>query len=176
MLANSPVPVLLISGTIGVGKTTVLNELHDLLCTADVAHTCIDADALALSWPRRSEFNRLAMLDNLASLWTNARRAGAQRCVIATVVERPENLNDFRDAIPNAELVLVQLIASETTRAARLRQREVGSSLEWHLQRTSELQQILDQADLAVLRIENDGRPPRDVALEVLSQAKWPGG
>lgn len=176
MLADPPIPVLLVSGTVGVGKSTILYELHDVLCTADVPHACIDADALALSWPRRGEFNRVAMLENVASLWTNARRAGAQRCVIATVVERPENLDGFRDAIPNAELVLIQLIASEATRTARLRQREVGSSLEWHLQRTSELQRILDKADLDALRIANDGLSPRDVAVEVLSRAEWPGG
>ena len=79
----------------------------------------------------------------------------------------------FRDAIPNADPIVVHLTAPEAVRVARLRQREVGSGLEWHLQRTPGLQSILEDAALHDLAIANDGRSARDVALEVLIRAGW---
>lgn len=172
--ADARVPVLLVSGTVGVGKSTILDEIHEVLSRADVPHACIDADALALSWPHRGEFNQVAVLESVASLWRNAQRAGAQRFVIATVVERRQELDAYRHAIPNAELTLVQLTAPEAVRVARLRQREVGSGLEWHLQRTAVLQGILDAAGLHDFAIANDGRSARAVALDVLTCAGWP--
>ena len=172
--ADAGVPLLILSGTIGVGKSTVLVEIHEVLSCSDVPHLCIDADALALSWPRRGDFNAVAVLESVASLWDNARLAGAQRCVIATVVERRAELDAYRHAIPHAELVLVQLTAPEAVRVSRIRHREVGSGLEWHLQRTSSLQHILDDAALHDFSVVNDGRSTREVALEVLTRAGWP--
>jgi adenylylsulfate kinase-like enzyme len=174
MSADARIPVLLVSGTVGVGKSTILDAIHELLSRAEVPHGCVDADALALSWPRRGDFNQVAVLENVASLWRNARRVGAQRFVIATVVERREELDAYRHAIPHAELVLVQLTAPEAVRVARLRRREIGAELEWHLQRTAGLQRILDDAALHDFAIANDGRPAREVALEVLTRAGWP--
>src|ERR1043166_7143913 len=87
---DSEIPMLIVSGTVGVGKTAVLDEIHDLLRAIDVAHACIDLDALSLSWPIRGAFNQVSVVENLASLWTNSRIAGARRLVIAGVVERSE--------------------------------------------------------------------------------------
>jgi dephospho-CoA kinase len=174
MLTEARVPVLLISGTVGVGKSTVLDEIHEVLSGVNLPHACIDADALAMSWPHRGAFNQLAVLENVASLWQNARRAGALRCVIATVIERRADLDAFRDAIPNADLFLIHLTAPEAVRVARIRQREVGSGLEWHLQRTSGLQRILEDAALHDFAIANDQRSAHDTAVEVLIRIGWP--
>ena len=81
------VPVLVLSGTVGVGKTTVMVELHDILMKADVAHACVERDALAYSWPERGAFNRETVWENLACVWANFQRAGARRLIIAGVVE-----------------------------------------------------------------------------------------
>ena len=45
------VPVLIISGSMGTGKTTVLGELHDLLIEQRIPHAALDLDALTLAWP-----------------------------------------------------------------------------------------------------------------------------
>ena len=173
MPTNARVPVLVISGTVGVGKSTIVGEIHELLSRADVPHACVDADALALSWPHRGEFKQTTVLENLASLWQNARDAGARRFVLAIVVERRADLEAIREAIPGADIVLVQLAAPEQVRLARLRQREVGSGLAWHVQRTTILQEILAAAALHDLDIANDGRPAREVALDILVRTGW---
>ncbi|MEO5511337.1 MAG: hypothetical protein ABIS27_11965 [Longimicrobiales bacterium] len=168
------VPVLILSGTVGVGKTTVLNEVHDVLSGARVPHACIDRDAYALSWPARGAFNQHAVLQNVAAVWANFSAAGAERLVIAGVVEQAEDLKDYRRAVPGARLTVCQLAAAEATRCARLQAREAGESLEWHLRRTVELQQIFDETPLYDFTVTNEDGPVRPVALEILTLAGWP--
>jgi predicted ABC-type ATPase len=48
MSANLKVTLLIITGTMGSGKTTILAEASDILKRLDVSHAAIDLDALAL--------------------------------------------------------------------------------------------------------------------------------
>ncbi|MEP6999109.1 MAG: adenylyl-sulfate kinase [bacterium] len=175
MSVEPVVPVLILSGTVGVGKSTILDEVHDLLVRARIPHVCLDTDALAMSWPARGDFNQITMLDNVATVWANARAAGATRVVIASVVERRGDREAFRRAIPGAEIVVCQLVAPMNVRRSRLRQRERGAGLEWHLKRTEELQVILDTAAIHDFVVSNDQRTVQEVAGEVLMRADWPG-
>ena len=93
------VPVLLLSGSMGAGKTTVMGEIADLLIEANVSHACVDFDGLALIHPHTSDDplgTRLAFR-NLRSIWANHRAVGIERLVIAGVVETREELGDYRD-------------------------------------------------------------------------------
>jgi hypothetical protein len=169
------VPVLVVSGTVGVGKSTVVAAIHDLLAEAEVAHACIERDAIACSWPERGAFNRDTVWPNLASLWTNFRRAGAGRLVFGGVVEDVADVAACRRAVPGAQVVVCLLVAAEVTRVARLRGRETGAGLAWHLARTVELQEVLMRAAVHDFAVSNEaGRGVRAVALEVLAQAGWP--
>jgi hypothetical protein len=168
-----PVPLLALSGSVGVGKTTVLVEVHDLLSARGVPHACVERDALAYSWPERGYFNQDTVLENLAAVWANFRAAGAERLVVAGVVERPEDLAGFRRAVPGARITVCRLVAAEATRLERLRDRERGAGLEWHLHRTVELERVLEAARLDDFTVVNEDRPVRDVALEVLARAGW---
>lgn len=176
MTAPAPVPVLALSGPVGVGKTSVLIEIHDILCGLSIAHACVERDALAYSWPAHGYFNEDVALRNLASVWANFRAAGAERLVIAGVIERAADLAGYRRAIPGAAITTCRLTAAEATRLARLRDRERGAGLEWHLHRTVELERILDAARLEDFVVANDeGRSLRAVAAEVLVRAGWVG-
>jgi hypothetical protein len=169
-------PILILSGTVGVGKSTILNEIHAALAQARVPHACVDTDALAMSWPVRGAFNQIAVLDNLRSVWANAHAAGAERLVLAGVVESREDLDAYRRAVPGAQITVCQLVAPEEVRKSRLQQRELGAGLEWHLRRTEELRQILDDAAVHSFSVFNHGRSVQDVAYEALARAAWPVG
>ena len=48
-MVPTAVPLLVISGSMGTGKTTVLSEASDVLSEAGIAHAAIDLDWLASS-------------------------------------------------------------------------------------------------------------------------------
>lgn len=170
------VPVLLLSGSMGAGKTTVMGEIADLLIEANVSHACVEFDGLALIHPHTADDplgTRLAFR-NLRSIWANHRAVGINRLVIAGVVEKREELASYRDAIPGADIVLCRLTAPIKTMHDRLRLREPGIYLPKFLARSTELERILSDARVEDFAVSNGpDRNITDVAREVLQRAGW---
>ena len=91
------VPVIILTGAMGVGKTSVLWEAHDVLSTAKVPHAAIDYDFLSIYYPpqRDGHTDDLA-IENLAASWSNFAKAGAGRLLIACLIEDGRDLDRFR--------------------------------------------------------------------------------
>lgn len=172
-------PVVLISGPVGVGKTTVAQELSELLERSSIPHTFIDFDNLRATYPRAADDrwgNRLA-LDNLSEVWLNCSRAGSKNLIIADVVETRQFLREIQTAIPHAQLVTCQLSASVAELENRVRRRELGSGLEWHVKRSAELAGILERADVPCdFRIVTDGRSVAEIAGDMVDLVPWVRG
>jgi adenylylsulfate kinase-like enzyme len=167
------VPTLLLSGTCGVGKSTIAAEINDALADAGISNAAIDLDAFTWQWPPSSPFNTDLMFENLTAVWPNYRAHGASRLVLARVLEHASELSRYREAIPGAELVVCRLVAPQQTRITRLRERmPAGPSREWHERRSVELEAILEQSGVEDFVVAND-RTPREVALDVLQRAAW---
>jgi len=167
-------PVLAISGSVGVGKTSVLVELHDILCSEKVPHGCIERDALAYSWPEKGRFNEQVAEANLACVVKNFIATGVECLFIAGVVESDSDLSLYERCIPGAAIQVCRLTADLAIRRERLRLREKGAGLTWHLERTVELDMIQDEARTEDFCVDNGDRPLREVALEVLERVGWP--
>ena len=167
------ISVLAISGAVGVGKSSVLVELHDILEHEKVPHGCVERDALSYSWPTQGRFNEVMVERNLSCLIPNFLDAGATHLIIAGVIESADDLEVYRRCIPNAEIQVCRLTADVDIRRERLRGREKGTGLDWHLNRTVELDGILDRGKIEDFRVDNGDRPLREVALEVLTRAGW---
>lgn len=118
-------PVLLITGPVGVGKTTVALEAGELLEAAGIPHAVVDLDALAWCFPPPADdrFNNRLALRNLAVVWANFAAAGAERLVIARVAETGEDVAAFLGAVPHAAITVVRLRARDDTLLARVRAR-----------------------------------------------------
>lgn len=168
------VPVLLLTGTVGVGKSTVAVEVHDVLGERGVPNVAFDLDAFTMQWPPSSKWNSDLMFESLAALWEINRHRGVERVVLAHVLEDGDERARYAEAIPGAELTAVRLVAPEVVRKDRLTARMApGPGREWHLHRTVELDAILDAARHEDFVVDNGDRPVRDVALEVLRGAGW---
>jgi hypothetical protein len=169
-----PVPTLLITGTTGVGKSTVAAEINDQLAARKVPNAAVDLDALVWQWPSTSPWNVDLMFENLASTWPNYQSHGATHLVLARVqIDRAE-LARYRAAIPGAEITVCRLVAPEVMRVKRLHGRmPPGPSLDWHLNRTAALESELDRLKVEDFVVENGDRPTSEVALEVLAVAGW---
>jgi len=93
---------------------------------------------------------------------------------LARVLEARSDLDRYRAAVPGADITVARLVSPEAVRLQRLADRmPPGPSREWHRARTVELEAILAAAGLEEFVVENDGRSPREVALEVLRRAEW---
>lgn len=171
---TAAVPMLLLTGTVGSGKTTLAYEVNDLLSERQVPNATVDLDALTAQWPASSKWNADLMFENLALLWPNYQAHGATRLVLAHVLEDGTERDRYLTAVPGAELTVVRVVAPESLRVARLRGRmPPGPSLDWHLHRTVELEAILAGAGFEDLVIENGDRPIRAVAEELLDRVGW---
>src|SRR5688500_12076589 len=83
------IPVAVITGPVGVGKTSVASAISDLLGDAGRAHALIDMDWLRSCHPAPPDdpFHTALGIDNLARVWAGYRGAGAERLVLVDVVE-----------------------------------------------------------------------------------------
>ncbi|MGH2559675.1 MAG: AAA family ATPase [Thermomicrobiales bacterium] len=168
------VPVLIVTGPVGVGKTTVAGAISERLEEVRLPHTIVDMDALRSSFPRPDgdPFHEELGLANLADVWRNSRATGSRRLVLADVVETPD-LSGYCRAIPGADIVVVRLVADAETNAARLRRRDSGSGLEWHLARAVELAELLERNGIGNLVVDASEASPAELAAEILARAGW---
>ena len=167
-------PTLFVSGSCGAGKSTIVAEINDVLAEAEIAHAAVDLDALTWQWPSSSPFNRDLKFENLAAIWPHHRAHGATRLILGGVLQDRAELACYQEAVPGAEIVVCRLVAPESLRVARLCERfPPGPARDWHVRRTTELEEILVQSKAEDFVVANDGPPPGEVALDVLARAGW---
>jgi Cdc6-like AAA superfamily ATPase len=164
--------VLVISGSMGTGKTAVLGEASDLLSARNVVHAAFDLDAMGLLLLPEAQSRELHYR-NLAMFYVNCREAGVKRFLFAAAIESREALNDLARATGNPIVTVCRLIASQATMDNRLRTREVGMRQHEFLERSRMLNSILDAANVEDFWIQNDGHNVTAVAEEMLVRANW---
>lgn len=165
--------LLIITGTMGAGKTAVLGETSDILARRQIVHAAIDLDALALAHLPSAAPSDGVMYDNLRSICRNYAALGVQRFLVARAIEDSAELKFCRDIIPAANSVVCRLTASMETMKRRVQMRELGVSQREYVDRVAKLNAILDRVGLEDFAVTNENRSLTDVALEVLVKARW---
>lgn len=167
------IPVLLLNGTVGAGKTTTSFEVSALLRARDIAHVVLDLDFLSLVYPRPVDdpYGNRIMMSNLAALWGNVAHLAPKRVILARVILDRDQLDSVRAAIPNADITVVRLTASQTTIRNRFAGHHVGSSINGFRARSAGLDGLLDETGVADLVVNTDDKDVDAVAAEVL--AAW---
>src|SRR5215212_7175266 len=108
------VKVLVISGSMGSGKTTVLGEASDLLRIADIYHAAIDLDYLSLGHLPGTPPVDL-MIPNLVIIWSNYAALGLKRLILSEAIDSDAKLERLREAIPGAKIIVCRLRARVDT-------------------------------------------------------------
>jgi hypothetical protein len=166
------VKVLIISGSMGAGKTAAMGEASDVLLSRHINHAAIDLDIVATPLlPERLSHD--VYLKNVASLFDNCRSAGIERALVAVVIENAIQLEELRTASHATEIIVCRLTAAQQTMAARLRTRDPGVRQEEFVERSRMLDAILTAAGVEDFSIDNDGRDVTAVATELLQRAGW---
>ena len=169
------ISILVISGSVGVGKTEVSYALSKTLRDKGITHAVIDLDCLREAFPRpeNDPFYWNLGIKNLSAIWKNYEEIGVTHLIIPTVVEEPSEVDSFKSVIPNSDIKVVLLKARLETIHNRLKSRETGDALEWHLKRAVELTNQLEQAKVEDLVIDTDNKTVDEVAKEILVKTEF---
>jgi hypothetical protein len=165
--------LLVITGTMGAGKTHVLAEASDILALQGIVHAAIDLDALGLAHLPAAAETEGVMYRNLQSLCENYASLGVRRLLLARAMEDRAELELCSGLVSASNTVVCRLSASIETMEQRIRLRESGVSRRDYITRVTELNAILDRAQLENFTITNENRPLTDVAHELLVKAGW---
>jgi adenylylsulfate kinase len=168
--------VLLIIGTVGAGKTTTAEAVGELLIEQGVPHAVIDLDAIRNAWPAPGDdpFNFALTLTNLHSLVRNYREAGMKRIVLAGVIESADERKKLAEAV-GGELTVCRLRLDLQTIRQRLAVRHAGAdqALQWHLERSGELHEILEEAATEDVVVDGSQEGALDLAAKVMKAVGW---
>jgi hypothetical protein len=165
--------LLIITGTMGVGKTAVMAEASDILSRRNMVHAAIDLDAFGVAHLPSVAANDEIMYRNLRSVYENCAGAGLQRFLLARAVEDRALLNLLRGIIPAAHTVVCRLTASIEAMQQRVAMRDRGMLQRELVARVAELNATLDRAALEDFTVVNENRSLTDVATELLVKAGW---
>jgi adenylylsulfate kinase-like enzyme len=167
---------LLITGTVGSGKTSVATALGDLLAQATIANAVIDVDWLRRSWPRPPDdpFNGGITLRNLQAVARNYIEAGVLRLVLAGVVESRAERDAYQAAL-GVPLTVCRLRVDLVTVRRRLTRRheDDADGLQWHLDRSGELEHIFQQAHVEDVAVDATTNSVHQVAQAVIDAIRW---
>jgi hypothetical protein len=170
---STVVPVLFVTGPIGVGKTAVLHEADALLIEAGAGHATVELEEIARCWPDTMDRSRASLVyQNLAELWSNFAAIGASRLLLAGLLEQRSELSLLSKAVPGAVVTVVRLRAPLTVLEQRIRVREPGSP-EGEIDGARWWAEHLDKARLEDHLVETEDRPISKIAREVLRLAGW---
>jgi len=165
--------LLIITGTMGAGKTAVLGEASDILAQRQIVHAAIDLDAFGLAHLPSAARSDGVMYDNLRSICRNYAALGVQRFLVARAIEDSTQLKLCRDIIPAVNTVVCRLTASVEAMKRRVRMRDLGISQREYVAQVAKLNVILDRARLEDFTVTNENRSLTEVALEMLVMAGW---
>jgi hypothetical protein len=171
--ADNVTEVLIVSGSVGAGKTALVLAIHDILSSREIPHACLDLDQFSYSWPAMGPYNMETVFAALEHVWPVYQASGIHKLILARVVETTAEIRRYADILQCSSLTVCRVTASEEVRKGRLNAREEGASLAWHLQRTGELERILEHAALEDFVIMNENEPIDRVAERTLRLAKW---
>ena len=170
------IDVVFLNGTVGVGKTTTARALSRRLTAQGSRHAIIDLDQVRQLLPPAADdpFQHEVELANLHDLAKNYRRAGAARLIVAGVVEDPDEVPRYREAV-GAGLLICRIVqpAEVVERRLRRRHQEDPGDLGWHLSRHVELTAVLDRAGLDDAVVDATGLDPTGAARRVAGAAGW---
>lgn len=141
--------VVLVTGTVGIGKSTIGHAVAERAAARGASTAFLDVDGLSRLWPapEGDPFRTELVLTNLRAIAGNYEAAGAVLLVLAWAIQDAQDVTDLEAAI-GVPVAAVRLVAPIAVVEARLRERHRGperDGLAWHLRRAPELVAIQDR-------------------------------
>jgi adenylylsulfate kinase len=164
-----------LTGTIGVGKTTLAEAISEELHDRGIRHALIDLDWLGQVYPTpegHDPYSYQLALQNLKEVWPNFQAVGAERVVVAGTLLNEDHRDRLSGAL-NLPLSVVLLEAPQEILEARIKQRNSGRLQKDFLARTGQVAADIKAANIHDLLVANHGHDPRGISLDVLKLVGW---
>ena len=100
--------VLILSGTVGAGKTAVSYAMNDILSSKSIPHACLDLDCLSYSWPPFGAYNSDTVFDVLEKVWPVYMQKGASKLILARVVESESEIRRYSEVLKTQSITLIR--------------------------------------------------------------------
>ncbi|MDQ1698407.1 MAG: adenylylsulfate kinase [Frankiaceae bacterium] len=165
---------VLITGGLGVGKTSVSIAVGDLLEAQGDAGCVVDLDWLCWAWSPTLDsagIHRL-LCDNVRAVMPRLLAGELSRVVLCRAMLNEGQVEALRAAV-GLPLRVVRLTTSQAEVERRLRQRDSGETLRRHLDQLSAFARAAEQATPDAIVIDTTKRTPEHVAAEVLALLGW---
>jgi hypothetical protein len=160
--------IIVVTGPVGVGKTTVGWEMTEVLDERSVPFGFYDPDAIHFRPAEEGDpFNSRVWQAGLEAAWP---LMGVGRLIVPVVVEERAAAERL---LPGAALTVARLTASADTLDERVRRRELGAALDWHLARARELEAHWREHPVEDFLVDTESRGVREIAVEVLTRSGW---
>jgi hypothetical protein len=176
-MSDDSVEVLVLCGAAGTGKTATLWEVGHILRAHGVPRALIDTDELDRVWPTPKTTEALISISrrNLRAVWETFASLEIRHLVLCGVMASTAQAREWiDDAIPGAAVTFVRLSAERSTRAERLREREVGSGFDQEMEASDRATRYIEDHDEpGVPLVVTDRRSVHEVAAEVLDATDW---
>lgn len=171
-MVSEPIPVVVVTGPVGSGKSTTAAALSGLLEEQAVPHAMVDMDHLRWVYPMPPDdrFGVRLGYRNLAAIWPHLLDAGIRCAVLADVVESRGQVRDYEAAMPGAAVTVVRLHVAPGEIARRLHGRETPETIDWYLHRAPELQGIMEREGVGDVVIDVGPRDPLAIAREIIER------
>lgn len=160
---------VVITGAAGVGKTTYLTALTDVLADDEIAHAAIDTDDVSWAYPYpdlegRTEYIRRA--------WEAHRDRGHELLLLGEVVESAEHRARLLAAAGTDDHLLVRLTAPYMLLRQRILAREPieWSGTEYLLEETRRWVERIDAIEGAHLTIDTVRTGPLEAAARIRAE------
>jgi hypothetical protein len=90
---NSTDFVIFLNGSYGVGKSSTLDHVGDLMAEALMPFSLMDVDWFHRSWPPgdHDPANVIIEAANMAAVWQNYRSTGPRQLVVSGVISSPQD-------------------------------------------------------------------------------------
>jgi hypothetical protein len=156
--------VLVVTGPVGVGKTTIGWEITEVLDERGF----YDPDAIHFRPVQDDDpFGSRVWRAALDVAWP---LMAVDRLIVPVTVEARAEAEQL---LPGAALTVARLTAAPATLDERIRRRELGAGLDWHLARAQELEAHWREHPVEDFLVDTEARGVRDVAIEVLTRSGW---
>lgn len=139
MKAVGPRSLLIITGSMGSGKTAVMAEASDILALRGIPHAGVDLDMLGVAHQPDGAENDDVMYRNLQAVWQNYAALGVDRLLLARAIESRAHLERCVVAVGAKEVVVCRLAASLETMQERVGSRELGVGRNKYIERVKML-------------------------------------